>query len=225
MQQRRKPIEIFTWLWLRKAKPQVQADCQAEVEDVSLRSSLRDRSLFLNILLMPLLSVPRLIDYVPGEMLRRLLRLATAGSLMDMISGDEPIEFKHGTADLSIRRGVMELHALELEGDPLERYTATGTIDLAGDGGADLETSTRFALFYWPVYLTGNLFDPKVSYGKSITHFFADNTKYLLVLFPDMIISAFSSEDADEIDRMEEAGKKPADSDADTTTKLDTPQP
>ena len=203
-----------------------QADCKAEVEDVSLRSSLRDRSLFLNILLMPLLSVPRLIDYVPGEMLRRLLRLVTAGSLMDMISGDEPIEFKRGTADLSVRRGVMELHELALEGDPLEHYTATGTIDLAGDGGADLETSTRFALFYWPVYLTGNLFDPKVSYGKSITHFFADNTKYLLVLFPDMIISAFSSEDAEEIDRMEEAGKTPAESDAPATDPSpDTPQP
>ena len=202
-----------------------QADCQAEVEDVSLRSSLRDRSLFLNILLMPLLSVPRLIDYVPGDMLRRLLRLVTAGELMDMISGDEPIEFKHGTADLSVRHGVIDLRALELEGDPLERYTATGTIDLAGDGGADLETSTRFALFYWPVYLTGNLFDPKVSYGKSITHFFADNTKYLLVLFPDMIISAFSSEDADEIDRMEEeSGKKNQEDDTDSAADPDTPQ-
>ena len=205
-----------------------QADCKAEVEDVSLRSSLRDRSLFLNILLMPLLSVPRLIDYVPGEMLRRLLRLVTAGSLMDMISGDEPIEFKRGTADLSVRRGVMELHELALVGDPLEHYTATGTIDLAGDGGADLETSTRFALFYWPVYLTGNLFDPKVSYGKSITHFFADNTKYLLVLFPDMIISAFSSEDADEIDRMEEESAKketPEASDSDSaTTEPDAPR-
>ncbi len=201
-----------------------QADCKAEVEDVSLRSSLRDRSLFLNILLMPLLSVPRLIDYVPGEMLRRLLRLVTAGSLMDMISGDAPIEFKRGTADLSVRRGVVELRELELEGDPLERYTATGTIDLAGDGGADLETSTRFALFYWPVYLTGNLFDPKVSYGKSITHFFADNTKYLLVLFPDMIISAFSSEDADEIDRMEEAGKPPAGSETDSAPATSVPE-
>ena len=143
---------------------------------------------------------------------------------MDMISGDAPIEFKRGTADLSVRRGVVELRELELEGDPLERYTATGTIDLAGDGGADLETSTRFALFYWPVYLTGNLFDPKVSYGKSITHFFADNTKYLLVLFPDMIISAFSSEDADEIDRMEEAGKPPAGSETDSAPATSVPE-
>lgn len=185
-----------------------QADCKAEVEDVSLRSSLRDRSIFLNILLMPLLSVPRLIDYVPGDMLRRLLRLATAGELMDMISGDAPIEFKHGTADLAVRRGVVELSELVLEGDPLERYTAKGTIDLAGDGVADLETSTRFALFHWPVYLTGDILDPKVSYGKSITHFFADNTKYLLELFPDMIFSAFSGDDADEIDRMEEESTK-----------------
>ena len=202
----------------------LRADCKAEVENVSLISSLRDRSLFVNILLMPLLSVPRIIDLVPGEMLRRLLRLVTAGSLMDMISGETPIEFKHGTADLSVRQGVVELRELELEGDPLERYQAHGTIDLAGDGGADLETTTRFALFYWPVYLNGDLFDPKVSYGKSIAHFFSDNAKYLLVLFPDMIISAFTSEDADEIDRLEEESEKKS-SEPDSETDSGTPRP
>ena len=153
----------------------LRADCTTELENVSLQTYLRDRSLFLNILLLPLVSVPRLIDYVPGDMLRRTLRMLTAGDFMDMISGDAPIEFKHGTMDLSVRQGVMTLRSLELEGEQIENYTASGTINLAGDGEAELETSARFALLHWPFYLNGNILDPKISYGRSISHFFTAN--------------------------------------------------
>ena len=189
-------------------KHNLQVDCNAELEDVSLRSSLRDDSLFLNILLLPLVSVPRLIDYVPGDVLRRALRLATAGELMDMISGEAPIEFEKGRLELSVRNGTIDLKELLLEGNILEKYTAHGTIDLAGDAGAELETNTRFALFFWPFYLSGDILAPEVSYGKSISHFFTDNAKYLLTLFPNMIMSAFSQEDADEIDRKEAEKRK-----------------
>lgn len=189
----------------------LRADCTAELEGVSLRSYLRDRSLFLNILLLPLVSMPRLIDYVPGEMLRRALRLTTAGALMEMISGDAPVEFRRGTMEMSVRRGVIELKSLDLEGEVIESYHATGTIDLAGDGEAELETTARFALLQWPFYLNGNILDPKVSYGKSISHFFSDNTKYLVTLFPNMIIDAFTDEDAEEIDRQESEVQNQAD--------------
>ena len=181
----------------------LQSDCKAELEGVSLRTNLRERSLFLNILLLPLVSVPHLIDYVPGDMLRRALRLTTAGAVMDMISGDAPVEFKHGTMEMSVRQGVIELKSLDLEGDQIESYHAHGMIDLSGDGEAELETKARFALLYWPFYLTGNILDPKVSYGQSISHFFADNTKYMITLFPNLIIDAFTDEDAEEIDRQE----------------------
>ena len=90
----------------------------------------------------------------------------------------------------------------------IESYHASGTIDLAGDGEAELETEARFALLYWPFYLHGNIFDPQVSYGKSISHFFSDNTKYLITLFPNMIINAFTDEDAEEIDRRESEKRK-----------------
>ena len=189
----------------------LRADCKAELEAVSLRSYLRDRSLFLNILLLPLVSMPRLIDYVPGEMLRRALRLTTAGALMEMISGDAPVEFRYGTVEMSVRQGVVELKSLDLEGDVIESYHANGTIDLAGDGEAELETMARFALLYWPFYLNGNILDPQVSYGKSISHFFADNTKHLITLFPNMIIDAFTDEDAEEIDRRESEKQKQSD--------------
>ena len=185
----------------------LQSDCTAELENVSLRTYLRDRSLFLNILLLPLVSVPRLIDYVPGDMLRRALRATTAGAFMDMISGDAPMEFKHGTMEVSVRQGVLDLKSLELEGELIENYKAKGMIDLAGDGEAELETTARFALLYWPFYLNGNILDPEVSYGRSISHFFTDNTKYLITLFPNMIINAFTDEDAEEIDRMESEKK------------------
>ena len=186
----------------------LRADCTAELEGISLRSSLRDRSLFLNILLLPLVSVPRLIDYVPSEMLRRALRLTTAGDLMDMISGDAPVEFRHGTMEMSVHQGVIDLKSLDLEGEMIETYHADGTIDLAGDGEAELDTTARFALLYWPFYLNGNIFDPQVSYGRSISHFFADNTKYLITLFPNMIIDAFTDEDAEQIDRRESEKQK-----------------
>lgn len=186
----------------------LRADCKAELEDVSLRTSLRDRSLFLNILLLPLVSVPNLIDYVPGDMLRRALRLTTAGVIMDMISGNAPIEFKHGSMEMAVRQGVLELKSLELEGEQIENYRANGTIDLAGDGETELETGARFALLYWPFYLNGNILDPKISYGRSISHFFSDNTKRLITLFPNMIISAFTDEDAEEIDRRESEKEK-----------------
>ena len=179
----------------------LQADCKAELEGVSLRSSLREQSVFLNILLLPLVSVPRLIDYVPGDMVRRALRLATAGAVMDMISGEAPIEFKRGTMELSIRHGVIDLNGIELEGDLLEHYHAKGMIDLTGARETELETVARFAFFYWPFYLSGNIVDPEISYGKSISHFFTDNAKYLLTLFPNMILSAFTEEDEQEIDR------------------------
>ena len=42
----------------------------------------------------------------------------------------------------------------------------------------------------------------------SISHFFADNTKHLITLFPNMIIDAFTDEDADEIDRLESEKEK-----------------
>ena len=189
----------------------LKADCKAELEGVSLRSYLRDRSLFLNILLLPLVSMPRLIDYVPSEMLRRALRLTTAGALMEMISGDAPVEFRRGTMEMSVRQGVIELKSLDLEGEVIESYHATGTIDLAGDGEAELETSARFALLQWPFYLNGNILDPQVSYGKSISHFFSDNTKYLVTLFPNMIIDAFTDEEAEEIDRQESEKQKQTD--------------
>ncbi len=189
----------------------LRADCKAELEGVSLRTYLRDRSLFLNILLLPLVSMPRLIDYVPGEMLRRALRLTTAGALMEMISGDAPVEFRHGMMELSVRHGVIELKSLDLEGEVIESYHASGTIDLAGDGEAELETMARFALLYWPFYLSGNILDPQVSYGKSISHFFSDNTKYLVTLFPNMIIDAFTDEDAEQIDRQESEKQKQTD--------------
>ena len=180
-----------------------QADCTAELENVSLRTYLRDRSIFLNILLLPLVSVPHLIDYVPFEVLRRALRVATGGAIMDMISGEAPVEFMRGTMEMSVHQGVMDLKTLDLEGELIEEYHASGSIDFAGDGEAELETRARFAFFYWPFYLTGNILDPQVSYGKSISHFFTDNGKYLLSLFPNLIISAFTQENADEIDRME----------------------
>ena len=189
----------------------LQADCEAELEGVSLRSDLRERSLFLNILLLPLVSIPHLIDYVPGEMLRRALRLTTAGAFMDMLSGDAPVEFRNGTMEMSVRKGVIDLKSLDLEGELIEEYHASGTIDLAGDGGADLETTARFALLYWPFYLNGNILDPQVSYGRSISHFFADNTKHFITLFPNMIIDAFTDEDAEEIDRRESEKQKQAD--------------
>ena len=189
----------------------LRADCTAELEGVSLRSYLRDRSLFLNILLLPLVSMPRLIDYVPGEMLRRALRLTTAGALMEMITGDAPVEFKHGTMEMAVRQGVIKLTSLDLEGEVIESYHASGTIDLAGDGEAELETTARFALLQWPFYLNGNILDPKVSYGQSISHFFADNTKRLVTLFPNMIIDAFTDEDAEEIDRRESEKQNQAD--------------
>ena len=189
----------------------LQADCAAELEGVSLRTYLRDRSVFLNILLLPLVSVPHLIDYVPGEMLRRALRLTTAGTLMDMISGDAPVEFRHGTMEMTVRQGVMDLKSLDLDGDVIDDYHASGTIDLVGAGEAELETTARIALLYWPFYLSGNILDPQVSYGKSISHFFADNTKYLITLFPNLIISAFTDEDAEEINRRESEKKKQAD--------------
>ena len=186
----------------------LQADCTAELENVSLRSYLRDRSVFLNILLLPLVSVPHLIDYVPFEVLRRALRMTTAGAFMDMISGDAPVEFERGTMEMSVRQGVIDLKTLDLEGELIEEYHASGSIDLAGDGEAELETRARFAFIFWPFYLNGNILDPKVSYGRSISHFFTDNTKYLLTLFPNLIISAFTQEDADEIDRRESEKQK-----------------
>lgn len=189
----------------------LQAHCTAELEGVSLRTYLRDRSAFLNILLLPLVSMPHLIEYVPGEMLRRALRLTTAGTLMDMISGDAPVEFRHGTMEMAVRQGGIDLKTLDLEGDVIENYHASGTIDLAGDGEAELETTARFALLYWPFYLSGNILDPKVSYGRSISHFFSDNTKHLITLFPNMIIDAFTDEDAEEIDRRESEKEKQAD--------------
>jgi len=160
----------------------LMADCEAELESISLRSSLRDSSQFMNILLLPLLSVPRLIDYVPGAMVRRVMRMATAGAIMDMISGEEPIEFKRGDMRLSIRQGVVNLKEIALEGDTLENYNVKGTIDLAGDGIAEIETITRFAFFYWPIFLDGNILDPQVSFTKSISRFFEENAKRLLVL-------------------------------------------
>lgn len=181
----------------------LQADCTGELEGISLRTYLRDRSVFLNILLLPLVSVPHLIDYVPGDVLRRALRLMTAGTLMDMISGDAPVEFSHGTMEMSVRKGVIDLKTLDLDGEVIESYHANGTIDLAGDGEAELETMARFALFFWPFYLNGNILDPQVSYGRSISHFFTDNAKHLITLFPNMIFSAFTDEDAEEIDRRE----------------------
>ena len=69
----------------------------------------------------------------------------------------------------------------------------------------------RFALLYWPFYLNGNILDPQVSYGRSISHFFSDNTKYLVTLFPNMIIDAFTDEDAEQIDRQESEKQKQAD--------------
>ena len=192
-------------------KKNLRADCEAELEGVSMRTYLRDRSLFLNILLLPLVSVPHLIDYVPGEMLRRALRMTTAGAFMDMLSGDAPIEFRHGTMELSVRQGIIELKTLDLEGELIEDYHASGTIDLAGDGEAELETTARFALLFWPFYLNGNILDPQVSYGRSISHFFSDNTKYLVTLFPNMIIDAFTDEDAEEVDRQESEKLKQAD--------------
>ncbi len=113
--------------------------------------------------------MPHLIEYVPGEMLRRALRLTTAGTLMDMISGDAPVEFRHGTMEMAVRQGGIDLKTLDLEGDVIENYHASGTIDLAGDGEAELETTARFALLYWPFYLSGNILDPKVSYGRSLS--------------------------------------------------------
>ncbi len=186
----------------------LKADCEADLEGVSLRTYLRDRSVFLNILLLPLVSMPHLIEYVPGEMLRRALRLTTAGALMEMISGDAPVEFRRGTMKMAVRQGVIELESLDLEGEVIESYHASGTIDLAGDGEAELETTACFALLQWPFYLDGNILDPKVSYGRSISHFFSDNTKYLITLFPNMIIDAFTDEDAEEIDRRESEKEK-----------------
>ena len=160
----------------------LQADCVAELENISLRSTLRDSSLFLNILLLPLMSVPRLIDYVPGAMVRRVMRMATAGAVMDMISGESPIEFKRGDMTLSVRQGIVNLKEIALEGDTLENYNVKGTIDLAGDGIAEIETITRFAFFYWPIFLNGNILDPQVSFTKSISRFFEENAKRLLLL-------------------------------------------
>ena len=155
---------------------------------ISVPLELDQSSDLLQLVMIPLESIPSLLGMIGGSELKNLALEKTQG-LASVLNGSTPLSFKSANLDASIRNGVVTLRDLTLSGDLILTETLSGTVDLAS-GEINLKTRTNFDIITIPLNFGGTVSSPAPDFPGAIADFLKVNASATLRKTVDRLLFA-----------------------------------
>lgn len=163
--------------------------------NIAVPLELDQSSDLLKVIMIPLKSIPALLEMLGGSELRNLAVEKTQG-LNNVLSGAADLRFTTASLDTSFLNGVVTLKDLTLTGDLILSETLLGTVNLVNNE-IDLKTRTGLELITIPMNFKGTINSPKPDYASAVTDFLKVNATATLQKSVDKLL-----------DRALDSGKK-----------------
>ena len=140
----------------------------------------------MKVIMIPLKSIPALLEMIDGGELKNLAVEKSRG-INDVLSGAEDLRFSSASLDTSFRDGVVTLKDLTLTGDLILSETLLGTVNLVNNE-IDLRTRTGLELITIPMNIKGTISSPKPDYASAVTDFLKVNATATLQKSVDRLL-------------------------------------
>lgn len=150
-------------------KQNLNGTLKASVRNLSFPARNERTESFLNLLTIPLKSVPQVEERISPETLPADFQ-ALRSELLAVAEGKENLRFDSGKLDASVSNGVLTLNKFEFEGGTLKRESVTGTVELLS-GKLNLDAMLELAQTTIPLSVRGKLRKPQLDITKSLVKF------------------------------------------------------
>ena len=150
-------------------KQNLNGTLKASVRNLSFPARNERTESFLNLLTIPLKSVPQVEERISPETLPADFQ-ALRSELLAVAEGKKNLRFDSGVLDASVSNGVLTLNKFEFEGGTLKRESVTGTVELLS-GKLNLDAMLELAQTTIPLSVRGKLRKPQLDITKSLVKF------------------------------------------------------
>lgn len=150
-------------------KQNLNGTLKASVRNLSFPARNERTESFLNLLTIPLKSVPQVEERISPETLPADFQ-ALRSELLAVAEGKKNLRFDSGKLDASVSNGVLTLNKFEFEGGTLKRESVTGSVELLS-GRLNLDAMLELAHTTIPLSVRGKLRKPQLDITKSLVKF------------------------------------------------------
>lgn len=150
-------------------KQNLNGTLKASVRNLSFPARNERTESFLNLLTIPLKSVPQVEERISPETLPADFQ-ALRSELLAVAEGKKNLRFDSGKLDAAVSNGVLTLNKFEFEGGTLKRESVTGTVELLS-GKLNLDAMLELAQTTIPLSVRGKLGKPQLDITKSLVKF------------------------------------------------------
>ena len=150
-------------------KQNLNGTLKASVRNLSFPARNERTESFLNLLTIPLKSVPQVEERISPETLPADFQ-ALRSELLAVAEGKKNLRFDSGKLDASVSNGVLTLNKFEFEGGTLKRESVTGSVELLS-GRLNLDAMLELAHTTIPLSVRGKLGKPQLDITKSLVKF------------------------------------------------------
>lgn len=150
-------------------KQNLNGTLKASVRNLSFPARNERTESFLNLLTIPLKSVPQVEERISPETLPADFQ-ALRSELLAVAEGKKNLRFDSGKLDASVSNGVLTLNKFEFEGGTLKRESVTGSVELLS-GKLNLDAMLELAQTTIPLSVRGKLRKPQLDITKSLVKF------------------------------------------------------
>lgn len=150
-------------------KQNLNGTLKASVRNLSFPARNERTESFLNLLTIPLKSVPQVEERISPETLPADFQ-ALRSELLAVAEGKKNLRFDSGKLDAAVSNGVLTLNKFEFEGGTLKRESVTGSVELLS-GRLNLDAMLELAHTTIPLSVRGKLGKPQLDITKSLVKF------------------------------------------------------
>ena len=150
-------------------KQNLNGTLKASVRNLSFPARNERTESFLNLLTIPLKSVPQVEERISPETLPADFQ-ALRSELLAVAEGKKNLRFDSGKLDAAVSNGVLTLNKFEFEGGTLKRESVTGSVELLS-GRLNLDAMLELAHTTIPLSVCGKLGKPQLDITKSLVKF------------------------------------------------------
>ncbi len=150
-------------------KQNLNGTLKASVRNLSFPARNERTESFLNLLTIPLKSVPQVEERISPETLPADFQ-ALRSELLAVAEGKKNLRFDSGKLDAAVSNGVLTLNKFEFEGGTLKRESVTGSVELLS-GKLNLDAMLELAQTTIPLSVRGKLRKPQLDITKSLVKF------------------------------------------------------
>lgn len=150
-------------------KQNLNGTLKASVRNLSFPARNERTESFLNLLTIPLKSVPQVEERISPETLPADFQ-ALRSELLAVAEGKKNLRFDSGVLDAAVSNGVLTLNKFEFEGGTLKRESVTGSVELLS-GRLNLDAMLELAHTTIPLSVRGKLGKPQLDITKSLVKF------------------------------------------------------